>query len=291
MSGLIEVPAEASTVTQTAQQVYTNSTNPVRVITDATRGPLVYQGGSGSDTDNIMEFKNNAGTLTGFIKGDGTSSFVSIAARKESFLFEDFGGVVSLSPFTGSSGALNTVNNGVSGQVGHIRMRAAAVAGSYAGYSSCNNDLVFGAGTWSHFSGLNIVNLYSAGVREYIYTIGYGDVIVAGDYSDGVYFEYDGATSGNWRICTANGGVRTKVTTSVAASTSYVNLAIEINAAGTSAQFFINGTSVGTITTNIPTSNPSGYNAQIRNVTGVGQSDVHIDYYGSLARFTANYRS
>lgn len=71
---------------------------------------------------------------------------------------------------------------------------------------------------------------------------------------DGVYFEYDTSASANWRICTSDGSVRTQMATAVAvAAATWYQLEVAVNAAGTSAEFFINSVSVGTITTTIPT--------------------------------------
>lgn len=71
---------------------------------------------------------------------------------------------------------------------------------------------------------------------------------------DGAYFEYDTSASANWRICTADASARTQVATAIAVSTAgWYQLEVAVNAAGTAAEFFINGVLVGTITTNIPT--------------------------------------
>lgn len=73
--------------------------------------------------------------------------------------------------------------------------------------------------------------------------------------TDGVYFFYNYATSsGAWVGKTANGSSRTSVVsaTTMAANTWYTLKAV-INAAGTSVEFFVNGVSAGTSTTNLPT--------------------------------------
>lgn len=73
--------------------------------------------------------------------------------------------------------------------------------------------------------------------------------------TDGVYFFYNYATSsGVWVGKTAAGSSRTSVVsaTTVALNTWYTLKAV-INAAGTSVEFFVNGVSAGTSTTNLPT--------------------------------------
>lgn len=83
---------------------------------------------------------------------------------------------------------------------------------------------------------------------------GFGDINGA-DQTNGVYFEYtDNVNSGNWQYKTANASTRTTSNSTIAADTSYHNFQININAAGTSCEFFIDGVSLGAaITTNIPT--------------------------------------
>jgi hypothetical protein len=78
--------------------------------------------------------------------------------------------------------------------------------------------------------------------------------------TSGMFFVYDegigvyGAASPNWKCITRNGGAITSTITSVpvVASQWYV-LRIVVNSAGTSIEFFIDGVSVATHTTNLPT--------------------------------------
>lgn len=57
-----------------------------QIITNAVKGAFTLQGGTGIDTDNIFEGKNNAGATTSWIKADGTSSFGSgSSANKQTF--------------------------------------------------------------------------------------------------------------------------------------------------------------------------------------------------------------
>ena len=56
--------------TQSLQSVYDNSIDP-EIITDATRNGVTIQVGSGADTDDALEIKNTAGSLTSAITGEG----------------------------------------------------------------------------------------------------------------------------------------------------------------------------------------------------------------------------
>ena len=129
------------------------------------------------------------------------------------------------------------------------------VTPAYITLSSQYHAFVLGGGTLSanfvfKFGALSAVgNSYTAYVGLITNSGG------APTETDGVYFSYtDGVNSGNWVLNCSNSSVTTSVNTSTAASTSYVNLGVVINAAGTSATFFIDGVQVGTpIATNIPT--------------------------------------
>ena len=56
--------------TGSLQDAYDNSTSP-EITTDATNGALTVKRGSASDTDNIFEGENGAGTITSRITGEG----------------------------------------------------------------------------------------------------------------------------------------------------------------------------------------------------------------------------
>jgi len=67
--------------TTSLQQAYNNSLTP-EIITDSTLGAVSIKRGSASDTDNIIEGLNNAGSVTSWIKADGTSSFEQVSNKK-----------------------------------------------------------------------------------------------------------------------------------------------------------------------------------------------------------------
>jgi|GEM_PF-2061502 len=121
----------------------------------------------------------------------------------------------------------------------------------------------------------------------YIQRWGLGDVQGA-DHVNGVYFEYDRATSGDFfRIRTANSSTRTTTVTGTAvAAATWYKLRAVVNAAGTSIQYFINGSSVGTITTNIPTGAISPDMHSLRSA-GAARS-FRIDYFYLVQTFTSS---
>lgn len=92
----------------------------------------------------------------------------------------------------------------------------------------------------------------------------------------GAWFRYDTGVDGTafWRTVTSDATTATVTTTSVAiaANTSY-ELTIEINSAGTSIRYWINGTLAATHTTNLPgASTALGYTARLRTLAASARS-------------------
>jgi len=89
--------------------------------------------------------------------------------------------------------------------------------------------------------------------NNFITRIGFGDEFANNDFTNGIYVEYDPFTSLNWLRCTAANGARTKTDTGVLATGLFTPMAFVVNSAANSVEFFIDGNSVGSNATNIPT--------------------------------------
>jgi hypothetical protein len=126
------------------------------------------------------------------------------------------------------------------------------------------------------------VNVLSDATNRYGVRIGFINSTTNTEPTNGAYFEYDNATSPNWRICTANNSTRTKTTTTVAVqATSFDRLWIYIPPDASRVDYYINENFVGTITTNIPTASGrnTGVGATIFKTIGSTQRDLFIDYF------------
>lgn len=135
-----------------------------------------------------------------------------------------------------------------------------------------------GGGVMTFETSIYLPNLADAG-QDYVLRVGFGDDVTAADNDDGIYFEYDRSTSVNWRICCASGGVRTKTTSATAVgAAAWIRLKWVVNAGGTSVEFFVDGVSVGTITTNIPTTGWSVPMYKFGKTAGATTRVLHIDY-------------
>ena len=138
----------------------------------------------------------------------------------------------------------------------------------------------------------------SDGTNEFTFRGGFGSTWTGVSTTNGIYFEYnDGggaAPEGNWACVTRSGGTSTTTdsSTTVVAGDWYL-LEYVINAAGTSVEFFINGSSVGTNTTNIPstTTDMGGGWIGIAKDAGTTDRSVYIDYWSLWQNFTSDRNS
>jgi hypothetical protein len=118
----------------------------------------------------------------------------------------------------------------------------------------------------------------SNGTNTYSVRMGVGDTY-NGDFVNGVYFQYtDTGSSPAWLIKTSSSSTQTSTITSVNADTNFHTFTIIINAAGSSVSYYIDEVSVGTITTNIPTSIYTCSMIQTLKSAGAGQNNIDVDF-------------
>ena len=112
---------------------------------------------------------------------------------------------------------------------------------------------------------------------------------MGGDAPNGVFWRYThSVNSGNWQGVARTNNIETATNFSTAPVTSgWQRLTIVVNAAGTSAEFFINGTSVGTVASNIPTasSRETAIGFSIIKSAGTTARTLLMDYIYFAMRF------
>lgn len=114
------------------------------------------------------------------------------------------------------------------------------------------NPVIFGAMRCRYGAIYKLVNL-SDGTETYSVRSGFLDSAL-GDGADGVFFRYtDAVNGGRWEGVARSNSVETAIDTGEAADTNWHRFEIDVTDDGSSAEFFIDGASVGTISTNIPT--------------------------------------
>ena len=165
-------------------------------------------------------------------------------------------------------------------------------ATNYINYCSSSGaaQLWFGGGAWNYEALINI-NTLSTALERYRMIFGFGSVVSNSSESNGVFITYDEggtangtAASPNWQCVTADNGVRTLTTSTTPVTASAWNkLRIEINAAGTSVTFYVNGTAIATHTTNIPLASNSRYvlmKTGLAKTIGLTTRGFYCDYIG-----------
>ena len=166
------------------------------------------------------------------------------------------------------------------------------IATNYINYCSSSGaaQLWFGGGAWNYEALINI-NTLSTALERYRMIFGFGSVISNSAETNGVFITYDeggtanGTTaSANWQCVTVDNSVRTLTTSTTAVTASAWNkLRIEINAAGTSVVFYVNGTAIATHTTNIPLASNSRYvlmKTGVAKTIGLTTRGFYCDYIG-----------
>lgn len=156
------------------------------------------------------------------------------------------------------------------------------------------NTIFFGNGETAIEFAVYLENLSDV-TNEYELYLGFGKGN-SGNPVDGVFIRYIRTSSVNWSYGASSGGTATVTNSSVAvAATTYLGFKIVINASGTSAEYFIGNlgtgawTSLGTVTTNIPTSvaNICTPFVRVNRTAGVATTrNIWVDYSYGYGFFT-----
>lgn len=194
-----------------------------------------------------------------------------------SFLETRFGGlVVTTTNGAQIGGAADAAAEGV------IAVQINAAAGSTCGLNFRRN-IYFGNGARTLKTRVRIPTLSNATDRFWVRT-GFTDAAGLIDGNDGAYFRYkDDVNSGNWVcVCRANNVETATNTSTPPLANTWQIFEIVVNSLGTSVDFYINGTAVATITTNIPTGTARGTNiapiAIIRTAGSTNARTAECDY-------------
>lgn len=127
----------------------------------------------------------------------------------------------------------------------------------------------------------------STGSERFNLRVGFIDRIDQ-DSIDGCYFEYDDSVGANWLMCTAAASSRTKTASSTAVpAATWTRLRVVVNAAASSVEFFVDGVSIGTVSTNLPTAT-TGLGVLIIKSIGTTARSVSVDYVFSDIVFTTS---
>lgn len=189
----------------------------------------------------------------------------------------------------GSSGANDTYGvDNTSHANGVFALNTGTTTTGYADLQRGGANIKLGIGTTMKFRIRAALPTLSDGTNTYTVYFGLFGSAFPGESNDGVYFKYSSAVnSGKWLAVTASGGTRTSTDTGITANTSYAIFEYTINAAGTSVTFKINGSTVATNTTNIPSGFLNGLFFGIEKSAGTTNRKVVLDWYDFLMTRTS----
>lgn len=144
---------------------------------------------------------------------------------------------------------------GEAGAPGIMRIFCANSAGSTAALHT-DNDIYVLNGPYTVKARIRFSTLGTAGSNGAYYRVGFMDDMGATIPTDGAWIEFNVDSSATrWRAITGNGGTRTitTYTGSTVSSATWYKLEIVPNSGATSIDFKVDGTTIATHTTNIPT--------------------------------------
>jgi hypothetical protein len=223
-----------------------------------------------------------------------TQSMIDKGKRMASYFF-DFINASELITSNSVGGSItvpsqSTVPNLTSNQLGIIQYSTNLVATNYTyHFSQFNVHLWFGGGVCNFETSVEMANLSTA-LERFRTLHGFASLTNSTSESNGAFFTYDEGgiangtvASANWQCVTVNNNTRTLTTTTIPVTTTWTKLRVEVNAAGTSVAFYVNGTLAATHTTNIPLFSQSRFmfiKQGIAKVIGITARVMYCDYFG-----------
>jgi hypothetical protein len=191
---------------------------------------------------------------------------------------------------SGTGAAFSVLAVGAENAIGILRFAGGTVATGRGSIASPNfTSLLFGKGI-ARFSSTIRQPVLSDITNTYTIRAGFIQSITA-ESTNGAFFRYtNGVNSGRWQAVTRTNNAETAVDTGIAATANtWIALEIEVNAAGTSALFKINGAVVATITTNIPVAAGREFGYGVSCIKALGTVAVNMmdcDYVEMVMNFT-----
>lgn len=175
--------------------------------------------------------------------------------------------------------------------VGNININGSSTARmSLSGNTSVFDNLFLGNGsTWTASAGFMMPTLSDGSVR---YTLRFGFIdSVTAESTDGCFLRYvDNVNSGAWQgVCRNNASESVCNTTATAAASTWYDVKVGVNSAGTLATFVVNDTLSCTVSTNIPTGagRATSYGVYAQKNLSTTARTISIDYMdirGDLVR-------
>lgn len=197
--------------------------------------------------------------------------------------YSDFIGAAigELTSAVSGTGAANSWTTGTTANPGVLQHTTGTTATGRAAAHGNLAGLLFASGqTWT-FETIARLTTLSDGTQTYSYRVGFIDSISA-ESRDGCFFRYtNGTNSGNWQAVCRSNSTESVINSAVApTANTFQKLRIIVTGTG-NAEFWIANTSIGSITTNIPSAGGRefGYGSFILKSLGVTARTAQVDYF------------
>jgi hypothetical protein len=196
--------------------------------------------------------------------------------------------------WSGTGAGLGAIAVGALNAIGILSLDLGTTTSGRAALVASNGNpmgmLKLGSGR-ARFQAKAAIHTLSSGTETYTTRLGFLDTY-SGESTDGCFFRYtDGVNSGEWQAVTRSNGTETATDTNVAVvADAWKLFEIDVNAAGTSVVFKIDGATVATNATNIPTGSgrEMGYGAMsLKSAGTTATSGGYVDFMEVEALFTA----
>lgn len=227
------------------------STGVYRIATDSGNADVAYPvpnwtiSGAGS-----VATSATGSTVT--VTGSGAPS-----PKDGGQIFDDFiapqSGSSATTPFFAKSNTSSTATS-TNGHPGEI-----SFTGGSSSYVATNPSFQIQSMSWEFECLVQVDSVPSA---DYTFAAGFANNTTPGSITHGVYFYLD-STSPNWQLYCKDAvgvGVTNTASSRAVSTNTYYRLGFVINSASSSVEFFINGSSAGTIATNLPQFSPDNAN-------------------------------
>lgn len=269
----------AQTSWTTGDMLYASGVNTLAKLTTVNNSVLL------TNSSGVQNYPSPPSLVTGQLQWAHGSPLIGTASNRF-YYYDDMISISSFQALGSNGGGTNTldVDSDHPGcfyiQTGNSSSSGSAIIA----YNSTNAHYLPNGKTY--FETLVIVQDLATALQDYSYYAGMNDGFTTSAPSNGVYFEYTRATNTNWLIVTKNSGSTTSTDSGVAVSGNWVKLAWYYDPTGPLITFYINGTSVGTISTNIPTAQLIGINWLIRKSVGTNNARISMDYFEMFSLLT-----
>ena len=190
---------------------------------------------------------------------------------------------------------LGGVVSGATGHPGIVQLStgttSAAGAAGFGANDTGASFLLGGGDYYKHEALIRIPTLPTSGQNAVIRS-GLYDGSSSGDGTDGCFFRYTNGTNSNrWQaICENNGTQSVCNSTSTPAANTWYRLTVEVDSTGSAADFYVNGTNICTVNSQIPTSAGRNVSTNVTAIKSVGTGTavtMDVDYVETLIQFGA----